>query len=135
LPRRRTALELPIQLDPLIRNQGQRVRAALRSAIVDGLLGPGTKLPSSRNLAEQIGVRRNMIVAAYEYLISDGLVEARHGSGTFVAATLPTPAINVPAAKFRIRHVYKDAVCRTAAGLRRRATCRAGACLVRSRHA
>jgi GntR family transcriptional regulator/MocR family aminotransferase len=102
LPRRRSVPELPIRLNPLIRNQGQQVRAALRSAIVDGLLGPGTKLPSSRSLAEQIGVRRNAIVAAYEYLISDGLVDARHGSGTFVAARIPAPALMVPAAKFEV---------------------------------
>jgi GntR family transcriptional regulator/MocR family aminotransferase len=102
LPRRRSVPELPIQLNPLIRNQGQQVRAALRSAIVDGLIGPGTKLPSSRSLAEQIGVRRNAIVAAYEYLISDGLVEARHGSGTFVGARIPAPTLMVPAAKFEV---------------------------------
>ena len=110
LPRRRSVPELPIRLNPLIRNQGQQVRAALRSAIVDGLLGPGTKLPSSRSLAEQIGVRRNAIVAAYEYLISDGLVEARHGSGTFVAARLPAPTMMiVPAAKFEVAGLQRRA--------------------------
>jgi GntR family transcriptional regulator / MocR family aminotransferase len=60
------------------------------------------KLPSSRSLAGQIGVRRNTIVAAYEHLMSDGLIEARHGSGTFVAAKLPSPAITAPAVKFKI---------------------------------
>ena len=85
----RTAPDLPIHLDPKLRNQGSRVSAALRAAIIDGLLRPGTRLPSSRSLADQLGVRRNAVVVAYEHLMSDGLVEARHGSGTFVATALP----------------------------------------------
>lgn len=78
-----------LQFDPSIRNQAQRVHGALRAAILDGLLPSGTPLPSSRALSQQIGIGRNTIVVAYEHLLSDGLVEARHGSGTFVAAVLP----------------------------------------------
>lgn len=81
----------PIQLDPAIRNQALRVHNGLRTAIVDGLLGPGSRLPSSRELAAQLGIGRNMIVAAYEHLMSDGLIEARHGSGTYVSTRLPPP--------------------------------------------
>ncbi|CUX51947.1 GntR family transcriptional regulator/MocR family aminotransferase [Agrobacterium tumefaciens] len=80
-----------LQFDPLIRNQAQRVHGAFRVAILEGLLPPGTLLPSSRALSQQIGVGRNTIVVAYEHLLSDGLVEARHGSGTFVAPVLPPP--------------------------------------------
>jgi GntR family transcriptional regulator/MocR family aminotransferase len=82
-------LDLPVNLDPSIRNQALRVHAALRSAIIDGLLQPGLKLPSSRSLADQLGVRRNTIVSAYEHLASDGLIDAQHGSGTYVADRLP----------------------------------------------
>jgi GntR family transcriptional regulator/MocR family aminotransferase len=84
--RRRDGLDFPITLDRSIRNHGLQVHAALRSAIIDGLLRPETKLPSSRTLAEQLGVRRNAIVAAYEHLSGDGLIEAHHGAGTYVAA-------------------------------------------------
>ncbi len=85
-----------LRLDPLIRNQAQRVHSALRIAILDGLLPSGTALPSSRALSRQIGIGRNTIVAAYELLVSDGLAEARHGSGTFVAPVPPLQAnINV----------------------------------------
>jgi len=87
LPRR--TLDLPITLDPGIPNQASRVHAALRVAIIDGYLSPGSKLPSSRTLAEQSGVPRNAVVAAYEQLLGDGLAVARHGSGTYVAADLP----------------------------------------------
>lgn len=89
LRRRREVLDLPIRLDARIRNQGQQVHAALRSAIIDGLLKPGMKLPSSRAMAEQLGVRRNVVVAAYEHLLGDGLIEARHGAGTYIAGHLP----------------------------------------------
>jgi GntR family transcriptional regulator/MocR family aminotransferase len=96
----RGASDLPIQLDRTIRTQSGRVHAALRSAIVDGRLRPGLKLPSSRGLAAQLGMRRNSIVAAYEQLLSDGLIEARHGAGTFVATRLPTPQKRVAAPAF-----------------------------------
>lgn len=101
--RQRAAPALPIRLDRAIRNQSQQVHSALRTAIVDGLLTPGLRLPSTRGLAEQLGVRRNAIVAAYEQLLSDGLAEARHGAGTYVAAQLPAPPPAAPAAELAIR--------------------------------
>jgi GntR family transcriptional regulator/MocR family aminotransferase len=88
---RQRALDLPIELDTAIRNQNSRVHAALRAAIVEGRLQAGTQLPSSRDLAEQLGVRRNAIVAAYEHLVSDGLLEARHGAGTYVSRYIQAP--------------------------------------------
>ncbi|MGJ5182015.1 PLP-dependent aminotransferase family protein [Bradyrhizobium oligotrophicum] len=101
--RRDDVLALPIRLDRAIRNQSQQVHGALRAGIVDGLLAPGLRLPSTRGLAEQLGVRRNAIVAAYEALLSDGLVEARHGAGTYVAAQLPAPQSAAPVAELDIR--------------------------------
>ncbi len=86
--------DLPIVLDGTVGNQSARVHAALRAAIVEGRLQAGLQLPSSRNLAEQLGVRRNAIVAAYEHLVSDGLLEARHGAGTYVAHDLPLPPVS-----------------------------------------
>ncbi len=70
-------------------SQPARVHAGLRDAILGGRLAPGTRLPSSRLLAAQLGVRRNAVVAAFEQLGSDGLVEGRQGAGTFVASRLP----------------------------------------------
>ncbi len=52
--------------------------------------------PGSR---EQLGVRRNAVILAFEQLESDGLVEERRGAGTFVASRLPVgPAKDVPVA-------------------------------------
>ncbi|BAM87791.1 putative transcriptional regulatory protein, GntR family, with PLP-dependent aminotransferase domain [Bradyrhizobium oligotrophicum S58] len=101
--RRDDVLALPIRLDRTLRSQPQQVHGALRAGIIDGLLTPGLRLPSTRGLAEQLGVRRNAIVAAYEQLLSDGLVEARHGAGTYVAAELPAQPPAAPASNLDIR--------------------------------
>ena len=82
-------LEIPLELDPAAGNQSLQVNRALRHAILEGRLGAGLRLPSSRALAGQLGLRRNAIIAAYEHLASDGFVETRSGAGTYVAATLP----------------------------------------------
>ncbi len=91
-------LDLPVELDREVRNQGSRVHAALRSAILDGRLKAGLQLPSSRSLAEQLGVRRNAVVAAYEHLVGDGLIEARHGAGTYVSRYMQAPSDQVHSA-------------------------------------
>lgn len=53
-------------------------------AIAAGRIGTGTRLPSCRALAAQMGVARNTAIAAYQRLISDGLVVATPRSGYFV---------------------------------------------------
>ena len=67
----------------------QQVYAAVRRAILDGILTPGTRLPSSRTLAESLGVSRTTTLLAYEQLLAEGYVAAHHGSGTYVARELP----------------------------------------------
>jgi GntR family transcriptional regulator/MocR family aminotransferase len=63
----------------------------LRRRIRAGDLPTGTRLPSSRALAKQLGVSRNTVVAAYELLAWEGLLATRHGSGTRVLAARPVP--------------------------------------------
>jgi DNA-binding transcriptional MocR family regulator len=87
-------------LDRTVGNQSLQVHASLRSAILDGRLVAGLRLPSSRSLADQLSVRRNAIVGAYEHLLSDGLVETRVGDGTYVASRLPTRADQITVAPF-----------------------------------
>lgn len=62
---------------------------ALRSAILEGRLHPGIRLPSSRSFAGELRVGRNTVLAAYEQLTAEGYLEGRVGAGTVVAATLP----------------------------------------------
>ncbi|WP_228534278.1 PLP-dependent aminotransferase family protein [Nocardia sp. BSTN01] len=61
----------------------------LCSAILGGRLAPGSRLPSSRQLAEVRGVSRNTALAAYDQLIAEGYAETRQGSGTYVARSIP----------------------------------------------
>jgi GntR family transcriptional regulator/MocR family aminotransferase len=84
------ALDLPLYLDGMHGPPFARLYQGLREAILAGRLAPGSRLPASRALAAQLGIRRNTVVGAYEQLLSDGLVEARVGAGTFVADHVPT---------------------------------------------
>ncbi len=61
----------------------------LRQLIVSGTLRPGTRLPSSRSMARDLGLSRNTVVIALDQLVADGWAEARKGSGTFVSTTAP----------------------------------------------
>ena len=89
-PDRSKTLDVPLQLEGLPGPYAARVHQGLRNAILAGRFAPGSRLPASRVLAAQLGMRRNTVVGAYERLLSDGLVEARVGAGTFVAEHVPT---------------------------------------------
>ncbi|WP_330174020.1 PLP-dependent aminotransferase family protein [Streptomyces sp. NBC_01498] len=58
---------------------------ALREAVRTGRLTPGTRLPSSRTLAADLGIARNTVADAYAELVAEGWLTARQGSGTRVA--------------------------------------------------
>ena len=74
----------PVPGAGVVRHVYDQVRAAIRG----GALRAGTRLPSSRDLAERLGVARASVVGAYERLLAEGYLEGRRGSGTFVAADL-----------------------------------------------
>ena len=78
---------LQLALDPH-RPLNRSVYAALREAILDRRIVPGSKLPSSRALAADLGVSRNTVLYAYEQLAAEGYVETRVGSGTYVVDSL-----------------------------------------------
>jgi GntR family transcriptional regulator / MocR family aminotransferase len=69
--------------------------ANLRSAILSGQLRPGARLPATRVLAQEIGVSRNTVVSAFEQLEIEGYLDARIGSGTRIASSLPDDLLNV----------------------------------------
>ncbi|POX40875.1 GntR family transcriptional regulator [Streptomyces sp. Ru73] len=71
----------------LPRTQGKRAALvhALRDAARTGRLAPGTRLPSSRTLAADLGLARNTVAEAYAELVAEGWLTARQGSGTRVA--------------------------------------------------
>ena len=65
-----------------------QLRLRLIEAMNRGILRPGRKLPSSRELAAQIGVARNTVTLAYDALIAEGHLVTRPRSGIFVASDL-----------------------------------------------
>jgi GntR family transcriptional regulator len=66
---------------PISRQIAEQI-AALCAA---GSLKAGDRLPSVRQLAQELAVNQNTILRVYERLVADGLLDMRHGEGTFVA--------------------------------------------------
>lgn len=71
---------------------GVQLDWTLRAAIASGRLRPGERLPGLREVADQLGISHNTLRAAVAKLESDGLLETRHGAGTYVAATTSADA-------------------------------------------
>ncbi|HEV8718551.1 MAG TPA: winged helix-turn-helix domain-containing protein [Candidatus Binatia bacterium] len=63
--------------DPLHR----QIYLKLRNAILAGRISPGAQIPSSRDLARELGVTRNTVLNAVEQLIAEGYLQGEHGSG------------------------------------------------------
>lgn len=66
-----------------------RICERIRRAIASGALAPNARLPSSRTLAQDLGVARNTVDWALSQLVADGYIVRRRGAGSFVAAQLP----------------------------------------------
>ncbi|MCW8132747.1 MAG: PLP-dependent aminotransferase family protein [Planctomycetota bacterium] len=83
----------------------------LREDILARRLAPGSKLPSTRALAQDLRLSRNTVLGAYDQLLAEGYLECRQGSGTYVAQALPEGPVKTTAGlpkKSRApRHVSK----------------------------
>ncbi|WAL64277.1 PLP-dependent aminotransferase family protein [Amycolatopsis cynarae] len=87
----RSGTVLPVTLDrespvPL----AVQLADALRTSAANGHLRGGDRLPSTRALAERLGVSRTVTSAAYEQLHAEGWIAGRHGSGTYVTTSPPS---------------------------------------------
>ncbi|MGW1015380.1 MocR-like pyridoxine biosynthesis transcription factor PdxR [Streptomyces niveus] len=98
-----TAVTVGADLHLELRGPGLRtgLMDALREAVRTGRLTPGTRLPSSRTLAADLGMARNTVADAYAELVAEGWLTARQGSGTRVArrAAPRTPEPSGPPAR------------------------------------
>src|SRR5215469_14751643 len=68
---------------------------SIRQSILRGTLRKGLRLPSTRTLAHELRISRNIVVIAFEQLLAEGYVESRTGAGTFVTETLPEDVLQV----------------------------------------
>ena len=98
-----SGVDLHLELEP---GEGLRqgLERALRAAVRAGVLAAGSRLPATRALAEQLGVSRGTVSAAYDQLIAEGYLEARHGSGTTVASVPGTARRSTPRPSPPVRH-------------------------------
>lgn len=88
-----SGLDLHVELPGKGERHGVRaaLTRALRDAVRSGRLAPGTRLPSSRSLAADLGLARNTVGEAYAELVAEGWLTARQGSGTRVAERAAPP--------------------------------------------
>jgi GntR family transcriptional regulator/MocR family aminotransferase len=100
-------MELAIPLskkgEPLFR----QIYVGLRQAILSGAFPAGDRLPSTRDLAEQLGISRTVVLLAYDQLLAEGFVVGRGGSGTYVSGSLnssgpkrPEKSAKLPLSRF-----------------------------------
>jgi GntR family transcriptional regulator len=82
---------------PITRQIGDQIRTLIAS----GTLQPGERLPSVRELAKELTVNQNTVLRVYERLTFEGLLERRHGDGTYVADRVPRGQMEAQRAALR----------------------------------
>jgi len=79
-----------IRLDPSAHEPlSEQLRSALAARIASGRLAPGERMPTVRDLADELEIAPNTVAKAYRDLASAGLIAGRGRRGTFVSARLP----------------------------------------------
>jgi GntR family transcriptional regulator/MocR family aminotransferase len=76
--------------DPVV-TLHQQIHERIRGTILSGSLAPGTRLPSSRTLAADLGVSRTTVEVAFAQLEAEGFLTRKVGAGTYVASAIPAP--------------------------------------------
>ncbi|MER7566291.1 PLP-dependent aminotransferase family protein [Streptomyces sp. NPDC097941] len=87
----RATFGIDLHLEPTGGGVRRGLTDALREAVRTGRLAPGTRLPSSRALAADLGIARNTVADAYADLVAEGWLTARQGSGTHVSQRTVVP--------------------------------------------
>lgn len=85
----------------------ERVIRQLTGLIDGDVLKPGDQLPSERELSEELQVSRGTVREAVQFLQALGLVEIRHGSGTFVRLTTDPSGLREEWRRWTIRHAAR----------------------------
>jgi GntR family transcriptional regulator/MocR family aminotransferase len=106
MARETTAFSLSLPAPPSHGSLYRWLYDELRAAILEGRLRPGGRLPATRDLASAYGLSRATIVTAFDQLKSEGYVEGKAGSGTYVSQVLPEQLLDVrgPRTEKRLPH-------------------------------
>lgn len=95
----RETATLTLALDPGDPEPGyMQIYGQVRELILAGRIAPGSRLPSTRALAAEIGVSRTTTLAAYDQLTAEGYIENRVGAGAYVSGELPDTVLSTPRA-------------------------------------
>lgn len=93
MPRAISSFEFTLRKRPRHQTLTDWLYGELRSAILEGRLGAGTRLPASRDFGRQYGLSRGTVVSVFERLVDEGYISSKVGFGTWVnriAAVQPT---------------------------------------------
>jgi GntR family transcriptional regulator/MocR family aminotransferase len=112
MPKAISTFELTLENRPQQQTLTSWLYAQLRLAIIEGRLRPGTRLPASRDFANQHGLSRGTVVSVFERLQVEGYVSCRVGSGTRVNRIKPVAPVQTTNSKppVYIRRVISDYV-------------------------
>src|SRR5436190_16115505 len=99
---------LGLGIDPAsAQSRHRQLYEGIRDAIPAGRLASGTRVPSTRTLAHDVGCSRNTVMTAFEQLAAEGYLESRVGAGTTVAGPAPDVALRVAARPAGVRPVAR----------------------------
>jgi GntR family transcriptional regulator / MocR family aminotransferase len=85
----------------------EQIARQIRDLVLAGRLKPESRIPSSRILAEELGVARATVVEAYGQLASEGYLETRTGSATRIASQMPEDLLSAVRADTKPRQPAK----------------------------
>ncbi|MEI6000948.1 PLP-dependent aminotransferase family protein [Paraburkholderia bengalensis] len=114
--RRATEIDLALNARPEGMPLQRWLYGELRAAILAGRLGPGARLPATRDLAARHGVSRGTVLGVFAQLAAEGYLTGAVGRGSFVASELPDGRFESPAAPDAARLARKRARSRIDSG-------------------
>ena len=79
----------------------RQIAEQIRAQCLTGILEPGEQIESVRQLATRLAVNPNTVLRVYEKLTAEGLLERRHGAGTFVANLSQDEALQAQREQFK----------------------------------
>jgi GntR family transcriptional regulator/MocR family aminotransferase len=89
MPKTETFQDLSLGPRPSDQELWRWLYTEMRAAILNGRLRRGSRLPSTRSLAQQYGLSRGTVAAAFDQLQAEGYTRTESGAGTYVASGLP----------------------------------------------